>query len=75
MLVALVVYSNDGEALSGQQLLALAHNDGWRKIDQVLEMAVPDTRLSDAFMGREHYFLKMIAVLKQRLKVSPSPRI
>ncbi|RXW14489.1 hypothetical protein EST38_g11363 [Candolleomyces aberdarensis] len=33
---ALALYSNKGETLSGQQILALAHNDGWRKFDRTL---------------------------------------
>ncbi|RXW11229.1 hypothetical protein EST38_g14626 [Candolleomyces aberdarensis] len=34
--VALALYSNEGKTLSDQQILALAHNDGWRKFDQML---------------------------------------
>ena len=73
MVLALVLYSNGGEAFSGEQLLALAHNDGWKKIDQMLEVPLPDNQLSDAFTSFRYVFLKMIAVFRQRLKVSPSP--
>ncbi|KAJ2929157.1 hypothetical protein H1R20_g7938, partial [Candolleomyces eurysporus] len=34
--VALALYSDEGKTLSDQQILALAHNDGWRKFDQML---------------------------------------
>ena len=66
MLVALVLYSNEGEDFDGQQLLALAHNDAWRKIDKLVVPMIP----ADTFTGYISSFLEMIGVLERRLKVS-----
>ncbi|KAJ2919516.1 hypothetical protein MD484_g958, partial [Candolleomyces efflorescens] len=64
VLVALVLYSNEGEDFDGQQLLALAHNDAWRKIDQLVVPMIP----ADTFTGYISSFLEMIGVLERRLK-------
>ncbi|RXW13312.1 hypothetical protein EST38_g12541 [Candolleomyces aberdarensis] len=60
-LKALVMYSNKGKALGGQQLLALAHGDGWRRFDHM----VPKTHFHRPVQA---YFLEMINVIMRRLK-------
>ncbi|RXW19350.1 hypothetical protein EST38_g6514 [Candolleomyces aberdarensis] len=58
--VALVLYSDKGNLLSGQQILALAHNDGWRKLDELVGYIIPMTKSSA--------FLAVIFVIMRRLK-------
>ncbi|RXW11797.1 hypothetical protein EST38_g14058 [Candolleomyces aberdarensis] len=60
--IALTSYSNKGNTLSGQQILALAHNGGWRKVDQWIQKG----SAISSFWGLE--FLAMIFVIMQRLK-------
>ncbi|KAJ2931162.1 hypothetical protein H1R20_g5890, partial [Candolleomyces eurysporus] len=59
--VTLALYSNGGETLSGRQIIALAINDGWRKIDQML------SKTGD-FTLFEIEFPVMIFSIMQRLK-------
>jgi hypothetical protein len=66
-LAALLFYSNDGEILSGQQVLTLAQNDGWRKFDQLAPVSIFGLSIA------ERKFLRMISGFMRRLKVSPSP--
>ncbi|KAJ2927426.1 hypothetical protein H1R20_g9662, partial [Candolleomyces eurysporus] len=65
--VALALYSNSGETLSDQQILTIAHNDGWRKIDQMLSK-------TGHFALYKTEFPAMIFSIMQRLKVRQSPR-
>ncbi|RXW18251.1 hypothetical protein EST38_g7601 [Candolleomyces aberdarensis] len=55
------VYSNAGEMLDGQKILALTHNDGWSKFDQVIPQAF-------VAVGDAPQLLKMIYVIMKRLK-------
>ncbi|KAJ2933498.1 hypothetical protein H1R20_g3591, partial [Candolleomyces eurysporus] len=59
--VALALYSNEGETLSDQHILALAHNDGWRKFDQMLSK-------TGHFALYKTEFPAMIFSIMQRLK-------
>ncbi|KAJ2926012.1 hypothetical protein H1R20_g11084, partial [Candolleomyces eurysporus] len=58
---ALSLYSNEGETLSGQQILALAHNDGWRKFDQMFSE-------TGRFAIYQNEFPAMIFSIMQRLR-------
>ncbi|KAJ2927402.1 hypothetical protein H1R20_g9693, partial [Candolleomyces eurysporus] len=59
--VTLALYSNEGKLLSGQQILALAHNGGWTKLDQLVQKGYIASY-------RSPQFLAMISVIMQRLK-------
>ncbi|KAJ2927430.1 hypothetical protein H1R20_g9663, partial [Candolleomyces eurysporus] len=59
--VALALYSDEGKTLSDQQILALAHNDGWRKIDQMLSKTWH-------FARRHTELPAMLFFIMQRLK-------
>ncbi|KAJ2925909.1 hypothetical protein H1R20_g11186, partial [Candolleomyces eurysporus] len=65
--IALALYSNEGKILSGQHLLALAHNDGWRKFDQM----VPEA-LQISAPRQVAQVLRMTSVIMRKLKVSIS---
>ncbi|KAJ2919437.1 hypothetical protein MD484_g1004, partial [Candolleomyces efflorescens] len=60
-LLALVLYSDKGEILSGQQILASAQNDGWKKFDYLLLRS----NFSSIIFSK---FPEMIFVFIRRLK-------
>ncbi|RXW19348.1 hypothetical protein EST38_g6516 [Candolleomyces aberdarensis] len=60
--IALALYSDEGNLLSGQQILALAHNGGWKKLDQLVQ----EGRILASLESSQ--FLAMIFVIMRRLK-------
>ncbi|KAJ2933510.1 hypothetical protein H1R20_g3592, partial [Candolleomyces eurysporus] len=59
--LALALYSNEGKTLSDQQILALAHDDGWRKFDRMLSETW-------RFARRHVQLPAMLFFIMQRLK-------